>query len=360
MFAQQPGAGGDTVNCGGGRDTLIVDAARATASIRLFPDLGAAASTFYVRSALDNYRVDAISVERIVFSGGSANDFISTGIAGVSVDGNGGIDHWLADFSAIKKNIFFNLGATGEIIPAGVRVIRDIEQITLLTGSRHDNIAGGAQADTIGTGAGSDTVNPRTRQAADGGDFADLGAGLDTLLVDASAETQGLLVHPDAPGSTTFRVRSTSGNFLADVVNAERLAVTGGGGPDTLIGGAGTDRLTGGFGADTLTGGTGADFLSGGPGADTFNYNRVTDSVVLDFDHISGFNALDTLDLRDVDANRRAGGDQAFILIFGQAFSGVAGQLQLAGGVIRGDTNGDGFGDFQISAPFVTGADILL
>jgi serralysin len=56
----------------------------------------------------------------------------------------------------------------------------------------------------------------------------------------------------------------------------------------------------------------------------------------------------DRIDLRGIDANTKVSGNQAFSFIGKSDFSGKAGQLKFASGVVSGDVNGDGVADFQI------------
>ena len=140
----------------------------------------------------------------------------------------------------------------------------------------------------------------------------------------------------------------------------------GGIGNDTIIGGGGNDRLHGGFGDDRLAGEGGNDILLGGPGADVLiggagedrflfgNAGHTTNGLVVDL--ILDFDAADIIDLVAIDADRTAAGDQAFDLIGGAAFSGTAGEIRFASGVLSGDTDGDAAADFSIR---VSGAGIL-
>lgn len=54
----------------------------------------------------------------------------------------------------------------------------------------------------------------------------------------------------------------------------------------------------------------------------------------------------DRIDLTDFDANALTRGLQDFRFIGGQSFSGRAGELRFAGGVLAGDTDGDGTAEF--------------
>lgn len=56
----------------------------------------------------------------------------------------------------------------------------------------------------------------------------------------------------------------------------------------------------------------------------------------------------DHIDLRDIDANTKLTGNQAFTFIGKSAFHGKAGELRFADGMAAGDTNGDKIADFGI------------
>ena len=125
---------------------------------------------------------------------------------------------------------------------------------------------------------------------------------------------------------------------------ADRLF--GGNGPDDLAGAPGNDRLAGGWGYDDLAGGLGDDLLSGGPGKDRFLFASVAAArrdEVIDFEF-----RTDRLDLRRINADSTESGDQGFRLIWAAPFSGTAGDLRYADGVLAGDVDGNGASDFRI------------
>jgi Ca2+-binding RTX toxin-like protein len=320
-------------------------------------------------------------VEKVKFTGGSGDDTINTNSGAVTVDGGADNDLWLADYSAATKNITFRLGSTTSLGAVGLDSIQHIERISLATGSGADTIRGGSLSDVINTGAGSDTID--VGMAIGGGDLADGGAGKDTLIFDASAETQAVQLF--AGSSPSFSLRSTSGNFFADVYNVEIFDFTGGAGNDNATGGdlnellagsAGDDALTGGAGADALTGGTGLDTLNGGDGndtidggkdsdvlrggvgadaltgggqADVFDYDAKNESSTSTFDTIGDFQvSLDDINLADLDANSTVGGLQHFTFIGTAGFSSTAGELRAVAGLVEADLNGDGAADFRI------------
>ncbi len=141
------------------------------------------------------------------------------------------------------------------------------------------------------------------------------------------------------------------------------------GGADTISGAGGGDYIDGGDGNDSITGGLGADWLIGGTGADKFIYTATSESTAAARDVIADFSRAegDQISLTAIDANANAGGNQNFIFIGSNAFSGVAGQLrfEIIDGhtLISADVNGDRVADFQIelstSVPLVS-TDFLL
>lgn len=64
-------------------------------------------------------------------------------------------------------------------------------------------------------------------------------------------------------------------------------------------------------------------------------------------DVIRDFEPGDKIDLSDIDA-KSGGGNQAFTFIGTQSFHHVKGELRFKGGLLSGDTNGDGHADLQV------------
>jgi Ca2+-binding RTX toxin-like protein len=127
--------------------------------------------------------------------------------------------------------------------------------------------------------------------------------------------------------------------------------LVGQGGADTLKGLAGTDQLSGGAGDDILVGGQGRDYLAGDAGADRFVFEVVKDSAVGSNRDVVTFaqSEGDKIDLLAIDADTDGtAGNQAFSWIGSGAFTKVDGQLRFSGGILQGDTNGDGKADFEI------------
>lgn len=127
-----------------------------------------------------------------------------------------------------------------------------------------------------------------------------------------------------------------------------------GGESGQVSGNAGADTLWGGAQDDTLYGGVGADRLKGGAGGDTFVYSSVTESRGSQVDLIKGWDALDALDLSQIDAQPGKAGIQHL------TFGGQIGAADPIGNdkveyykqggdtYVVADTNGDGLADMTI------------
>src|SRR5690348_13817002 len=100
------------------------------------------------------------------------------------------------------------------------RTIVGGKPVAVINGDNNDNILNGTSAaDQINGLGGDDTIDAKTRPTAPGSgtDVVDGGTGIDTLIVDASAETQAVqLLTGNSP---TYQVRSTSGHFYVDAYN---------------------------------------------------------------------------------------------------------------------------------------------
>jgi serralysin len=125
---------------------------------------------------------------------------------------------------------------------------------------------------------------------------------------------------------------------------------TGGSARDVIWGNQVANVLRGMGGDDVLNGYEGADTLYGGTGNDIFQFSHIERG-----DTIADFAAGDRIDLRRTSVD--------FTFIGNAAFSGGAGQLRYANGLLEGDVNGDGLADLSIVVagnPTLGAADLLI
>jgi Ca2+-binding RTX toxin-like protein len=129
-------------------------------------------------------------------------------------------------------------------------------------------------------------------------------------------------------------------------------------GDDRLYGGGGDDIMKGGGGDDILMGGGGHDTMYGGSGADEFEFTQwdlgETDTIA-EFVRTEG----DRIDLVRIDADAHADGNQAFRFLGTEAFTGAAGELRFAGGVLQGDVDGDGQAELTVAIPNLVGPNLV-
>ena len=228
------------------------------------------------------------------------------GFGTLRIDGAGAADQWRVAtglaFDDPGVYVFDNSGASASRVS--------------LAGIRHVEINGLAGADRLVVedvfGTRSVPILSGTAQAVGIESLTfNGGGGNDTL--DGSAANGPLRAHG---GAGDDRLAGGSGN---DVLR-------GGTGQDRLAGGAGADVLDGGRGNDILVGGLGRDVLTGGFGADVFRFlstddlpaphGRVGPELITDFSQAQG----DRIDLRAIDADVTAPGNQAFLFANGIQF----------------------------------------
>lgn len=223
--------------------------------------------------------------------------------------------------------------------------------------------------------------------------FADLGLGSDTLYYrgDGLADVSQM-VDCSIEGVVHTNIGTISGvdKLIVFVGNADDIvngskgddelylnggsdSATGGDGNDIIYGSFGDDILVGGGGDDKLFGGGDIDSLTGGAGADRFIFLSSQESTIDALDSILDFSheEFDRIDLRNVDADRTIRGEQTFVFIDQNPFTGPGGQhgelrQQINGDgtiTLEGDRNHDGVADFAIlihvTAPLVA-ADLIL
>ena len=294
-------------------------------------------------NAGDNKLDGGAGADRMV--GGAGNDiyWVDTGLDRVSEAAGQGTDTVVSRVSHALANAVENLSLAGTANLNGIGNALD----NLLRGNAGDNkLDGGAGADRMVGGAGNDIYSvdnsgDRVTEAA--------GQGTDAIV---STVTRAL---PD----NVENLRLAGGGAINGSGNLLDNQIAGNDAANLLKGGAGEDDLWGGDGDDILVGGPGADTLLGGQDADAFVFVRLSDSGVgAAADVIDDFaSGTDIVNLSAIDADPGTPGDQPFVFIGTDPFSGTAGEIRAVAGLAAADTNGDAIADLEIV--FANGATLV-
>jgi len=229
-------------------------------------------------------------------------------------------------------------------------------------GSGDDTIKGNVAQNTLRGNAGSDKLyglsNDDVLIGGSGKDVLSGGTGKDlasysTAKSGVRADLQSPKANQgDASGDSYSSIEGLIGSSYSDSLygNSAANQIKGGAKNDTLYGRSGSDVLDGGTGNDKLYGQSGKDTLFGGSGADAFVFRALSDSRGSSIDTVKDFRrGTDHIDLREIDANTKIAGDQAFSFLGQVGFHGKAGELRFADGIVSGDVNGDRSADFKIT-----------
>lgn len=259
--------------------------------------------------------------------GGEGDDTILADVGNDTIDGGSGID--LLSFAAATSAVSVDLGiVTAQTTGQGDDAIRNIERVEG-SNTAADRIAGNHLDNQLYGLGGNDVLS-----GGDGADLLDGGAGTDTASYAAAAAGIDVDLRFDTALDDGFGKVDT---FV---------------GIENVVGSAFDDEITGSAGRNVLTGGGGRDLLTGGASPDVFVYLAQADStvaargrdVILDFT-----TALDKIDLSAIDANTATSANDAFTsLIAANQTFGAAGQLQIIGGILYGNTDADAQAEFAI------------
>jgi serralysin len=181
--------------------------------------------------------------------------------------------------------------------------------------------------------------------------------GNDTYIVD---EIQDRVIEKADGGTDT--IRSSVNETLS--AHVENLELTGSGNLKGY-GNSSNNRLTGNSGNNVLEGKGGRDILTGKGGSDKFVYRSVDDSGVTNStrDIITDFSPfIDQIDLSKIDAYTATSGNQKFVYIGSDLFSGTQGEVRFASSILGVNTGTDTKADMQIKLNGVTdfSADYLI
>ena len=180
-----------------------------------------------------------------------------------------------------------------------------------------------------------------------------LGNAIELTLNNARRET--------AAATLTNRIESkdniVEGSIENDLIigKANNQALFGRRGNDRLIGRGSEELLSGGLGNDVLQGGGGDERLRGGLGADFFSFTAA-DTEPGEIDRILDFRPEqgDRLGIDAVLGISKSLAGQGWTYIGNNSFSGTAGELRFADGLLQGDLSGNGTANLQIRLDGIT------
>ena len=313
---------GDVLLGNSGRDTLIGMGGNDTL------DGGAGADRLYGGAGDDELHPDFGVIGNDLVDGGDGIDTVDYSTAPVTTRGvtvNLGLTKAQDTRGAGKDTILNVENAIGTFLADTITGTALSNVLTGFNGSDtlsgldgHDQLFGGAGNDRLLGGLGNDMMI--ADGDATGNDYADGGAGIDTIDYMRSAVTSGVTVNLNlttaqntgAAGlDTILNVEQVIGSRFADTIigNAGDNWLQGNQGGDTISGGAGNDTLFAGAGdfgtINSLDGGTGNDRLSGGSGNDTLTGGEGADRLRgdLGIDSLSGGNGADLFFFAGTDSN---------------------------------------------------------
>lgn len=276
-------AGSDVVHGGHGNDRLIVDYAKATASVIgtsvNISDGGTHAVTF---NGMDNFTINTGSGDDTITTNDGVNIITTRGGNDTITSGNG---HNVINSGDGDDTV--TAGDGGNTIKGG------LGNDTITSGAGDDFIYGAAGNDTLTGGDGRDSLDGSTgndtMSGGAGNDVLNGGTGNNILNGDTGIDT---VSYADSAMAVNVHL-AVHVSQAVNTVETDKLTSI-----ENVIGSAYGDTLVGDSKANTLNGRAGADHMNGGGGADTFHYASAHDSTSTGFDTITGFDAsADRFDL---------------------------------------------------------------
>jgi len=352
-------------------------------SVYTFTEWNLSLQSIYDAGGEDTIDLSNFSLANIVDL--NPGGYSSIGFADVDAQ----IAHWTAQFPQYSGFITSTLNGTSNLYMyednLGIALSTTIENAIggagddILTGNNTanelsggdggDELYGGKSNDTLTGGPGDDLLN-----GEGGEDSATGGTGDDTYYVNKAGDTvielagEGYdtvwsnidLTLPDNAEKLVLykNARSGTGNELENNIlgSGGSDTLNGLGGKDRVEGRNGDDLLDGGRQKDVLNGGAGQDQLTGGYARDVFKFSSLTDSdpnialadVIVDFNPDVG----EKVNLRRIDADTAANGNQEFSFVGTAAFSGTPGELRYetvgSDAFLTGNVDADTVADFGI------------
>ncbi|MGL5034885.1 MAG: beta strand repeat-containing protein [Microcystaceae cyanobacterium] len=396
------GGGYDTMDGGLGSDTYYIDGNFASgwnvfSGYDTYRDTGNVGTDRIVVVPMDQIKMQAVLAWANIYTPVVDVNSVDIGIQNFSNSGIEIIDatrvsgtvrllgNWdpnVMDFSTVQflgSNFVINGDGANDTITGSQgndNILGGIGNDRIYGGNGDDTLAGELDQDFLDGNNGSDTyvITGNLSTGWNGFDtFKDTGTyGRDRLLAKGTGNVDISMLSFSTATTGIERIDGTGatgtvqvlGDWQANLLDfsgttfvGSNIVINGDGQADTLIGSNGNDVIVGGQGGDYITGGLGADTLTGGRDWNHFFFNSVAEigKGVGTRDTITDFTAnVDFIHLENIDANTLIAGNQAFSFIGSAAFSGQAGQLRFASGLVTGDVNADRVADFELALTGVT------
>jgi Ca2+-binding RTX toxin-like protein len=304
------GAGTDTLIGGLGDDIYIIDSTTDIITENASSGTDTIQSSVTLTLATNVENLTLTGTAAINGTGNAANNVITGNTANNILDGGAGIDTLIGGTGDDIYIVDSTTDTITENANEGIDTIQSSVTLTLATNVENLTLTGTAAIDGTGN-AGNNVITGNsannTLNGGAGNDTLDGGASIDTLIgglgddiyiVDSTTDT---IIENVGEGTDTIQSSVT----LTLATNVENLTLTGttaingtGNAANNVItGNSANNTLNGGAGNDILTGGVGKDTLTGGRGRDRFDYRVLTDSLLDNFDLITGLNATTGNDL---------------------------------------------------------------
>ncbi|MFN5987918.1 MAG: bluetail domain-containing putative surface protein, partial [Dolichospermum sp.] len=215
-----------------------------------------------------------------VITGNTGNNILNGGAGTDILIGGLGNDIYVVDSATdtITEGVNAGTDTIQSSVTYTIAALANIENLTLTgaaaingTGNAGNNVITGNGANNIlNGGAGTDTLIG--------------GLGNDIYIVDSTTDTITELANG---GTDTIQ---SSVTYTIAAANVENLTLTGAAAINGT-GNGGNNVITGNSANNILNGGAGKDTLTGGLGRDRFDYRTLADSLLSNFDIITGLNA---------------------------------------------------------------------
>lgn len=316
------------------------------------------------------------SIDNDIFRGNAGNDYIDGGDGrDIAIYSGNYADYTVTEITYNQFEIVDNRADS----PDGTDTLIDINTLRFADGDQKLVIAGmeiigndgvntlngGPNADSINALAGNDVV-----RGFRGNDYIVGGKGNDQVwggdgndIFDGNDAGNDQYYGEDGSDTITYergragvKVNLLLRNATGLDIGIDKLfsieKVIGSKGNDVLQGDDRLNELSGGAGNDTINGRGRKDILSGGTGKDIFMYASIKDSLTGSHrrDVIRDFNggAGDRINLSTIDAFSGRSGNQAFVYIGSNTFSGRRGEVRFSSGLLQINTGQDMVADMEI------------